>query len=310
MADEIELIRKIDFFGALEPKIVRKVADVCIPKSYAAGDYMIRQGETGLGLFFVVSGELNVEIERAGHKTVVATLKAEDFVGELSVIDNQPRSASVICVQDTKCLVLTRDSFLRLMNKYPQIAIQMAKSLSERLRTTDDVLHQHKIQAAGASPEETVGASTPPGTEDSSSGPSATESEAGAPATASNGNSKQKVQDFLVDTFTKFYTVKAMTRFSVAVVGCPIELKPDKDSFSESVGEVKLLVLTGPQDHAVSMDATGNGAFSATVLRPCIGESEQSYSRSLFRGEIQEGEKLLLQIPADAKLEPQLSRKS
>jgi CRP-like cAMP-binding protein len=309
MADELELIRKIDFFQALEPKILKKVAEVCIPKNYAAGDYLIRQGETGLGLFFVVNGELKVEIERGSHRTVVATLKDEDFVGELAVIDNKPRSANVICVKDTKCLVLTRDSFLKLMNGYPQIAIQMAKSLSERLRTTDDILHR-RIEGAG-SVETPVGATVtsstvPDASEETSRAP--TDGQENQAPKAGNGSSKDRVRDFLVDTFSRFYTVKAMTRFSVAVVGCPIRIEPGPNAYAAATGDVKLLVLSDSHAHDIPMEATGNGDFSVTVLQPQVKGASPGFSKMRFDGEVRRGQRLRLHIPPRGRYHPWLSR--
>ena len=120
MSTSRDLIRKIDFFEPLDDKIVNKIAQVCIPREYSAGDYIVRQGDLGLGLYFITSGQVKVEIERNAVKTVVAHLEAGSFLGELSIIDNKPRSANVICLTDTSCLLLTRDSFQKLMNKYPE----------------------------------------------------------------------------------------------------------------------------------------------------------------------------------------------
>jgi len=111
--NEIELIRKLDFFEALDDKVVKDIAKVCIARDFATGDYIVRRGESGLGLYFITRGRAKVEIDRNGAKATVAELRDGDFLGELSMIDDKARSADVICMENTSCMLLTRDSFTR-----------------------------------------------------------------------------------------------------------------------------------------------------------------------------------------------------
>jgi CRP-like cAMP-binding protein len=138
MSTASDLIRKIDFFEPLDDRTVERIAEACIPREYSPGNHIVRQGDPGLGLYFITDGWVKVEIERDGTKTAIAELKAGDFVGEISIIDNKPRTANVICLADTSCLLLTRDSFQKLLKKYPEIAVQMIQSLASRLRETDE----------------------------------------------------------------------------------------------------------------------------------------------------------------------------
>src|SRR5437016_1810988 len=98
-----DLIRKIDFFESLDEKLVNNIARLCTELGYSSGDHIVRQGDSGLGLFFIIRGGIKVELEKSGVRTVVATMQPGDFFGELSLIDNKPRSANVICVEDTRC---------------------------------------------------------------------------------------------------------------------------------------------------------------------------------------------------------------
>jgi hypothetical protein len=204
-----DLIRKIDFFEPLDDKIVNKIAQVCIPREYSAGDYIVRQGDLGLGLYFITSGRVKVEIERNAVKTVVAHLEAGSFLGELSIIDNKPRSANVICLADTSCLLLTRDSFQKLMNKYPEIAIQMARALAARLRNTDERVGPHAFVVPVVieeSPVFTVEATST----------SAFQNDSPAPT------ERSRIKDLLADSFGFLYVLKSLARFSLAIVGCPV----------------------------------------------------------------------------------------
>lgn len=302
MATDLELIKKIDFFEELDDKIIKKIAEVCIPREYSTGDYIVRQGETGLGLFFITSGKVKVEADHNGAKVVVAQLNAEDFFGELSIIDNKPRSASIICLENTNCLLLTRDSFSKLMNKYPEIAIQMAKSLTARLRATTE-----KVGAAAptAVSQPAAGASgTQAGTaSDPLPAPPPSSTEAAPLPPATNGAStKDKVKDFLVSTFSRLYTVKAMTRFSVAIVGCPVQVRAERESSQTAygaVGEVKLVLFPASRRRAIRLEATGDGNFSATLLRPLRQKAQRGFSVFSLGGNIRRGERLTFYIPAE-----------
>src|ERR1700694_2097525 len=129
-----ELIKKIDFFAGLDDKILNKISDACIVRQFTKNETIVRQGEMGLGLYIIARGRVKVDREQGGARTQVAELGPEQFFGDMALLDNKPRSATVTGLEDAECLLLTRDSFVRLMNKYPEIPIRMAKVLAERLR--------------------------------------------------------------------------------------------------------------------------------------------------------------------------------
>jgi len=135
------LFEKIDFFSGLDDKVLRKLADAAVLRRYRRDEVIVRQGEMGLGLYIVVHGRVKVERTCNGGPPVkVAELAAEQFFGEMSVVDDKPRSATVTTIEDTECLLLTRDSFVSLMQKYPEIPIRVARLLAERLRKTSETL--------------------------------------------------------------------------------------------------------------------------------------------------------------------------
>ncbi len=305
MSAQTDLLRKIDFFEPLDQKIINKIADVCIEREYSKGEHIVKQGESGLGLFFITSGRVKVEVDRNGAKAVVAQLQAEDFLGELSIIDNKPRSANVICLEDTRCLLLTRDSFSKLINKYPEIAIQMAKALAGRIRAANEKMIQ--------GPPQLTPAEAAPATPAAVAQPVPVSAVADAvpakdPAKESNNGSnpdssaKNKVRDFLVDTFNWLYTVKAITRFSAAVVGCPVRVhfeRPGADTLQDVVGEVKIALFPAYEDQVLGLDAYEEGDFSATILRPAhFGGSSSHVDVTRFSGHLAADESARLHIPS------------
>ena len=309
MSTQTDLLRKIDFFEPLDQKIINKIADVCIEREYSKGEHIVKQGESGLGLFFITSGRVKVEVDRNGAKAVVAQLQAEDFLGELSIIDNKPRSANVICLEDTRCLLLTRDSFSKLINKYPEIAIQMAKALAGRIRAANEKMTQPQQHAASpeaapappAAPAQPVPVASVPETVSAQ----ASASKASDNGSNSDSSAKNKLRDFLVDTFNFLYTVKALTRFSVAVVGCPVSVRiehPGAETLQAVVGDVKIALFPAFEDQVLGIDAYEEGDFSATILRPPAAGERPEVDVMRFSGHLAADQSARLHISGSGDL--------
>jgi CRP-like cAMP-binding protein len=305
VSTQTDLLRKIDFFEPLEQKIINKIAEVCIEREYSKGEYIVKQGESGLGLFFITSGRVKVEVDRNGAKAIVAQLQSEDFIGELSIIDNKPRSANVVCLEDTSCLLLTRDSFSKLINKYPEIAIQMAKALAGRIRAANEKMTQSPAAsvesppAPGGSGAQPAAAAPAPASAAARATPETPATPASKNGSGPDASAKDKVKDFLIDTFSFLYTVKALTRFSVAVVGCPVHVRfqePGPEAIQAVIDDVKVALFPAGADQVLTIDAYDEGDFSATVLRPQRGGPERA-AVERFSGHLAVNGKALLHVP-------------
>jgi CRP-like cAMP-binding protein len=256
-----ELFQRIDFFSGLDDKILRKLADAAVTRQYGPDEVVIRQGEIGLGLYIIVRGKVKVEREQPGVPPIkVAELGPEQFFAEMSIVDNKPRSATVTTMEETECLLLTRDSFVNLMQKYPEIPIRVAKLLAERLRVADEKLATMHAAEAAPKPAAAPSVAAP------ASGASASTN--GTASATSGAGGKQKVQQSLLDMFESLYALKAFTRFSVAVLGCPVEGSAPNVVEQIRVGDVKALIF--PADEAVEMaiSAARPGSFTLNVLLP------------------------------------------
>lgn len=296
MTPAADLLRKIDFFEALNSKIITQIARLCAELDYSGGDYIVKQGDTGLGLFFILKGSVKVDVEKNATRINVATLRPGDFFGELSLIDNKPRSAHVICIEDTHCLVLTRDSFVKLVDKYPEIGLQIATALAGRLRAANEKLGERPgaqeavpsvptLEAASAAPEP-----SPPEQEQTSVIPG-----------------KQQVRDFLVSSFGFIYMFKAMTRFSAALIGCPVRvepLAPRPDVAQRVVHGVKLVLFPAAEDEVIRILPFDDGVYTATIMRPA--ESSAGCALYTLKGRVCRNQTLYLHVPqaADPWIEP------
>ena len=98
------------------------------------GELALRAGDRGETAYFILSGAVEVFIERDGRHVTLARLGKGEIFGEMAIIDPGPRSASVRAVEDTICIVTTYDDFTRSMAENPQFATEFLRTLVARLR--------------------------------------------------------------------------------------------------------------------------------------------------------------------------------
>jgi len=99
-------------------------------RTWAAGDIVVREGDPGLNVFLIASG--HVRIGREGNASV-ARLGPGDFFGELALIEDEPRTATVIADDDLTCFLIPNWEFRSLLNEHPAIALPMLKRVIARL---------------------------------------------------------------------------------------------------------------------------------------------------------------------------------
>jgi CRP-like cAMP-binding protein len=134
-------LASVPLFQGLKKRHLNQLAKRFIPRSYKAGDVIVTQGKGGEGMFTIISGGAEAVIETAdGEKTVVNTFGAANFFGEVAMLDDGPRTASVIATEDTECLVLTRSDFIAVMQNDADMATEIAMALARRLRRAVGVL--------------------------------------------------------------------------------------------------------------------------------------------------------------------------
>ena len=135
-SDAVALIADVPFFEGLIEKTRKAIANGGKEVSFNAGNSMVSEGKGAVGFFLILEGRAEV---RKGGK-VLATLGRGQFFGEMSLIDDQPRSADVVAVVPTRCWVLLSWGFAGLIKQHPEIAMPMLKELVKRLRATQSSL--------------------------------------------------------------------------------------------------------------------------------------------------------------------------
>jgi CRP/FNR family cyclic AMP-dependent transcriptional regulator len=133
-----ELLSHASLFAVLSHDDLEHLAETARIRTYHRGELIVREGETATGCFIIASGR--VEVLKGvddPQPLILGRLDAGEFFGEMAVIDDHPRSATVRAIEETECVAIRRVDFLEVLQRRPQIAVQMLPVLVRRLRQAD-----------------------------------------------------------------------------------------------------------------------------------------------------------------------------
>ena len=133
-------LKQVELFESLDAKELKLLAKTCTERQYPAGAVLIKEGEPGAGLFILVEGKVSVTQGQPPQE--IATLGAGEVIGEMSLLDDLPRSATVTALEPSRCLLVPVWDFRATLRETPDIAIKLLAQLSRRLRKTEQQLHR------------------------------------------------------------------------------------------------------------------------------------------------------------------------
>jgi CRP-like cAMP-binding protein len=138
MLSNQELIRRVPLFAMLTPAQVDSLAANVAKLRIKRGANVVEQGKNSNALFLILAGRAHVVMaDSKAREVIVATLKAGDYIGEMSLIDNEAHSATVVADTQMDVLVLGRDDFTRCVSENAAIASSVMRGLVQRLRNAD-----------------------------------------------------------------------------------------------------------------------------------------------------------------------------
>jgi len=136
-------LAQVELFENLDKKELRLLAKTCTERQFPAGAVLMQEGEAGAGLFILIEGKVHIT-QSAGHGQPprdLATLGAGEVIGEMALLDDLPRSATVTAIDPCRCLLVPVWDFRATLRESPDIAIKLLSQLSRRLRKTEQQLH-------------------------------------------------------------------------------------------------------------------------------------------------------------------------
>lgn len=139
--DKLAILQRTPLFRTLNRRQIEQLEKRFVERTYAAGEKIVTQGKGGEGFFIIVSGEVNIIHEHAdGTQAVLHPLEAGNFFGEMALLTERLRTASVVATAPTCCLVLTRWDFLSLLREDADMAVAVLQELAERFSRVLDIM--------------------------------------------------------------------------------------------------------------------------------------------------------------------------
>lgn len=131
-------LARLPLFEGISAESMSRLAAVAGEQEFGPGQFIVRQGQVGTGLYLITDG--SVRVLRGADE--LATLGPGDFFGELSVIDQEPRNASVQAASQTRCLAVASWDLLALLESDPALALNLIRGLVARVRSAGEQ-HRH-----------------------------------------------------------------------------------------------------------------------------------------------------------------------
>ncbi len=140
-----KLLSVVPIFSQLTTRELRQVSSIVHKRGYAAGETVFTQGDPGLGMYVIEEGEVKIIFrDEVGGKKQLALLGKGDFFGDLSLLDESPRSATAISSSDSKIIGFFRPDLVSLLSRSPKLGTKILFKLGEvigtRLRVTNEQL--------------------------------------------------------------------------------------------------------------------------------------------------------------------------
>ncbi len=138
MLSNLELIRRVPLFAMLTDAQASLVADAVVKRAFRRGEAIVEKGKKSNALFILLNGRARViSTDKRGREVILATLHAGDHIGEMSLIDNEPHSATVRAEVRTDVLMLGRSDFARCLPENSSMIYAIMRALVQRLRHAD-----------------------------------------------------------------------------------------------------------------------------------------------------------------------------
>lgn len=136
LASKVKLITEIPLLSRIGPDNIAHLAASSDVLRFSSGHILFRQGDIGKEAYIIISGEAEVITEGPEGEISVATIGQHEFVGEIALLVDVPRTATVVASGDLSTLMVSKEMFYHMVVEYPTVAIEVMRELANRLLAT------------------------------------------------------------------------------------------------------------------------------------------------------------------------------
>ena len=138
--EEVELLKGVPIFSKIEPAKLKLLAFTSERLNFAGGQEVCHQGDLGDAMYVILGGTADVLIDTPGGQIAVAEMKKNSFFGEIAILCDVPRTATIKARESLATLKISQDMFYRLVAEFPQMAVEIMRELAHRLEDTNQKL--------------------------------------------------------------------------------------------------------------------------------------------------------------------------
>jgi CRP-like cAMP-binding protein len=134
---EVQSLRKVPMFRDIDPSRLKLIAFTSERVHYRAGQRFFRQGDAADAAYVILDGKADVVIDHDGDEVKVAELGRNALVGEMGILSDAPRSATIIATEQVSALRIDKSVFLELLTQFPLMSIAVMRELATRLERSN-----------------------------------------------------------------------------------------------------------------------------------------------------------------------------
>lgn len=146
--EEVDLLRRIPMFAKVEPAKLKLLAFASERLTFEASQELFHQGDSADAAYLIIDGSAEVVVETPGGPITVAKLGRHDIVGEIAILCDIPRTATVRALSPLTTLKITKDLFFRMVTDFPAMAVEVMRALAFRLEHTNTLLREARARAS------------------------------------------------------------------------------------------------------------------------------------------------------------------
>jgi CRP-like cAMP-binding protein len=146
LKQEFELLRRVPFFAEIEPSKLKLLAFMSERVGFDAGKDLMRQGDPADAAYLIIDGEAEVVLETPAGPIVVATVGANEIVGDMGILSNAPRAATVRAKDRLIALRIGKEPFMRMVREFPNMAIALMQELAHRVESMNNQLRAARAE--------------------------------------------------------------------------------------------------------------------------------------------------------------------
>lgn len=146
LKDEVGMLRRLPLFSGIEPAKLKLLAFTSDRVSYGSGQILFNQGDEGDAAYVILAGRAEVLVDSASGPIKVAELEPNSIVGEIAILCDVRRTATVRSAEALEALRIKKEDFLRLLQEFPEMTVEIMRVLASRLSHTTTELTEARSE--------------------------------------------------------------------------------------------------------------------------------------------------------------------